>query len=46
MPIPFSRLFTFREIGDGKWAAFIGFELVATAGSEQAVRDLVAQRHR
>lgn len=46
MPIPFSRSFTYREIETGKWGAFIGFQCVATAATEEAVRALVAERHR
>lgn len=46
MPSPFSRVFTFREISPGTWGAFIGFQLVAEGPNEEAVRALVADRHR
>lgn len=46
MPTIFVRQFTYREIEPGTWGAFIGFQCVATAASEEAVRALVAERHR
>lgn len=46
MPVPSSRSFSYREIEPGKWGAFLGFQLVATGPSEEAVRALVADRHR
>jgi hypothetical protein len=46
MLVPFVRRFTYREIEPGKWGAFIGFQCVATAGTEEAVRSLVSERHR
>ncbi|SCB30368.1 hypothetical protein GA0061101_106100 [Rhizobium lusitanum] len=46
MLVPFVRRFTYREIEPGKWGAFVGFQLVATAGTEDAVRALVSERHR
>lgn len=46
MLVPFVRRFTYREIEPGKWGAFIGFQCVATGPTEDAVRALVADRHR
>lgn len=46
MPITYSRSFTFREISPGRWGAFVGFQLVAEGPSEEAVRQLVMDRHR
>lgn len=44
--LPPLRRFTFRQIAPGLWGAFIGFQCIAAAGSEEAVRALVADRHR
>lgn len=46
MLLPRSRIFVYREIEPGKWGAFVGFQLMATAATEEAVRALVAERHR
>ena len=46
MPLPLLRRFEYRQISADLWGAFIGFECVATGPTEQAVRALVADRHR
>lgn len=46
MTLATSHRFEYRQISDDLWGAFIGFQCVATASTEQAVRALVADRHR
>lgn len=46
MPLPLLRRFEYRQISSDLWGAFIGFQCVATASTEQGVRALVADRHR
>jgi len=46
MPITFSRAIGYRQIDENTWGAFVGFQCIATAPTEQAVRDLVSSRHR
>lgn len=44
--LPFVRRISYRLIKPGLWGAFVGFQCIATAGSEDAVRQLVQDRHR